>query len=53
MIALFISSVVEVALRKESVDRNGKYPVHKLSNKVVALRKESVDRNLHALQIAA
>ena len=34
----------EVALRKESVDRNRNTP-NKLANVHVALRKESVDRN--------
>ena len=34
-----------VALRKESVDRNG-LEVNGVSYDVVALRKESVDRNL-------
>ena len=35
-----------VALRKESVDRNGK-PTLKRGGYAVALRKESVDRNLN------
>ena len=35
-----------VALRKESVDRNGKI-VTVTGNIVVALRKESVDRNFY------
>ena len=43
----------EVALRKESVDRNVYYKVYKPSE-TVALRKESVDRNpliiLYALE---
>ena len=34
-----------VALRKESVDRNGKIDTRR-SIKMVALRKESVDRNM-------
>ena len=37
--------VVEVALRKESVDRNGKTTSVSNGLKRVALRKESVDRN--------
>ena len=35
----------QVALRKESVDRNPKQPVY-LDFQSVALRKESVDRNI-------
>ena len=35
---------MDVALRKESVDRNTQ-PVRKILVSVVALRKESVDRN--------
>ena len=34
-----------VALRKESVDRNGMYPLMYRPKYGVALRKESVDRN--------
>ena len=34
-----------VALRKESVDRNGNSCTQALPEKSVALRKESVDRN--------
>ena len=34
-----------VALRKESVDRNGQCFAHYIANNKVALRKESVDRN--------
>ena len=40
-------SVSKVALRKESVDRNG-IEVDGASYDVVALRKESVDRNYSA-----
>ena len=40
----------EVALRKESVDRNLQYCCPYLSS-LVALRKESVDRNFDAMQI--
>ena len=36
-----------VALRKESVDRNGVVDCSKSSVEEVALRKESVDRNVH------
>ena len=35
----------EVALRKESVDRNNRRPGTVQNTKIVALRKESVDRN--------
>ena len=48
---------VEVALRKESVDRNA-FPFRLSTQKEVALRKESVDRNflatllLRMLQVA-
>ncbi len=42
--------VVEVALRKESVDRNP--PIWTLTtHKIVALRKESVDRNFPGTNI--
>ena len=37
-------NIKEVALRKESVDRNG-MKIDGVSYNVVALRKESVDRN--------
>ena len=40
-----------VALRKESVDRNGCLRLLATLIPEVALRKESVDRNLHAVQI--
>ena len=40
-----------VALRKESVDRNGKCRCWVLSDNTVALRKESVDRNMPSLCI--
>ena len=36
---------IPVALRKESVDRNDRWPQH-LCCGLVALRKESVDRNV-------
>ena len=36
---------LEVALRKESVDRNLWWGVRKAVGSLVALRKESVDRN--------
>ena len=39
-----------VALRKESVDRNG-HPTTRTPNQYVALRKESVDRNFNTVQI--
>ena len=39
----------EVALRKESVDRNLNYTNLSALSGFVALRKESVDRNDHAL----
>ena len=35
-----------VALRKESVDRNGYEPIADHGTELVALRKESVDRNI-------
>ena len=38
-------SSIEVALRKESVDRNSTYVARLPRAQVVALRKESVDRN--------
>ena len=38
---------MEVALRKESVDRNLFYSQYRHLTKHVALRKESVDRNTH------
>ena len=38
-----------VALRKESVDRNVRWPFQRTS-KCVALRKESVDRNKYVVQ---
>ena len=43
------SSIKEVALRKESVDRNSRGMNIILFITVVALRKESVDRNSTAL----
>ena len=39
--------VVDVALRKESVDRNKIIKINKILNLPVALRKESVDRNVN------
>ena len=36
----------DVALRKESVDRNSYFYIIKITRIRVALRKESVDRNL-------
>ena len=50
--AAHIDAAPHVALRKESVDRNG-LSVAQRCRIVVALRKESVDRNLQALQVAA
>ena len=44
-----LTRIAYVALRKESVDRNGSIPKFLYLFKV-ALRKESVDRN-HAVQI--
>ena len=38
-----------VALRKESVDRNPYIPLAKVRHCEVALRKESVDRNGHGV----
>ena len=38
-------SIIVVALRKESVDRNAKAEPNTAKPKAVALRKESVDRN--------
>ena len=43
-------SDLDVALRKESVDRNSIFNLLDLSN-VVALRKESVDRNTFLLPL--
>ena len=40
------SAKLRVALRKESVDRNGTIRLLKLLCCLVALRKESVDRNV-------
>ena len=40
-----INSVSSVALRKESVDRNGEINTRGSKKVKVALRKESVDRN--------
>ena len=40
-----------VALRKESVDRNPPQPLDSIFHAVVALRKESVDRNLTSRRI--
>ena len=51
-------SSTRVALRKESVDRNGYFGCNRKNWVIVALRKESVDRNLavwaveHAYQVA-
>ena len=39
------ANAVDVALRKESVDRN-RTPHHINTRPIVALRKESVDRNI-------
>ena len=44
-IMLYDTSVLMVALRKESVDRND-FPVVPVELTTVALRKESVDRNV-------
>ena len=44
MVSTMIITICIVALRKESVDRNGKINTRG-SVKMVALRKESVDRN--------
>ena len=41
----------DVALRKESVDRNNDLPIKYLKY-LVALRKESVDRNLSICRLA-
>ena len=43
----------EVALRKESVDRNLWWGVRKAVGSLVALRKESVDRNMLSLSFLA
>ena len=43
-LALKMMKNTEVALRKESVDRNGQPFAHYIADNV-ALRKESVDRN--------
>ena len=40
-----LKTVRDVALRKESVDRNTIINVKERGRKLVALRKESVDRN--------
>ena len=40
-----VTAPSEVALRKESVDRNAKYAYGRINDISVALRKESVDRN--------
>ena len=42
---LFSTPTGQVALRKESVDRNFKPNKSRIRNRNVALRKESVDRN--------
>ena len=42
-----ILSNSEVALRKESVDRNIRFDYFTIVEVTVALRKESVDRNIH------
>ena len=42
---------VDVALRKESVDRNMWWGVRKAVGSLVALRKESVDRNSALLSL--
>ena len=44
--SFFIAQIKNVALRKESVDRNVNSRLHSLPAILVALRKESVDRNL-------
>ena len=41
----------EVALRKESVDRNYRRRMHMQATFYVALRKESVDRNMRSWRI--
>ena len=41
-----LATLVTVALRKESVDRNLVSCINRAVNVIVALRKESVDRNL-------
>ena len=43
-------NIKEVALRKESVDRNPN-SIRRCLMSVVALRKESVDRNFDAVQV--
>ena len=45
-----IEHAYQVALRKESVDRNVDPDSDTLTDDVVALRKESVDRNIWVLQ---
>ena len=47
------STVEEVALRKESVDRNNTMQVVIVIVNAVALRKESVDRNRQCWRIAS
>ena len=41
----FLYNNSQVALRKESVDRNRDLTVEQIASLIVALRKESVDRN--------
>ena len=45
------SQTSSVALRKESVDRNGGADCSEYLKVTVALRKESVDRNFYAVQV--
>ena len=40
-----IDGIIDVALRKESVDRNNLPAARRIISQTVALRKESVDRN--------
>ena len=44
-----VMPILSVALRKESVDRNGWCSQRKHQRQTVALRKESVDRNARGL----
>ena len=41
------TGILNVALRKESVDRNEVIKIYKILDFAVALRKESVDRNTY------
>ena len=45
-------SKLEVALRKESVDRNNSPISHDIIPHFVALRKESVDRNAKIMSVS-